>query len=101
VVISSLITFIHELPTRRRKHRDNDNDKENGLRMRNEKEKLKEKRFSFFADPQKEERYPDTQLAHCLLPVTQANASQKSKSQFFPTLNPFINTESIHRLKIK
>lgn len=24
----------------------------NGLRMRNEKEKLKEKRFSFFADPQ-------------------------------------------------
>ena len=73
------------LPTRRRKDRDNDNDKENGLRMRNEKEKLKEKRFSFFADPQEGIRYADTQLAHCLLPDTQATASQKSKSQFFPT----------------
>jgi len=73
------------LPTRRRKNSDNDNDKENGLRMRKEKEKLKEKRFSFFADPQEEKRYANAQLAHCLLPYTQANASQKSKSQFFPT----------------
>jgi molecular chaperone DnaK (HSP70) len=53
--------------------------------MRNEKEKLREKRFSFFADPQEGKRYADTQLAHCLLPDTQATASQKSKSQFFPT----------------
>ena len=53
--------------------------------MRNEKEKLKEKRFSFFADPQEGIRYADTQLAHCLLPDTQAHASQKSKSQIFPT----------------
>jgi molecular chaperone DnaK (HSP70) len=53
--------------------------------MRNEREKLKEKRFSFFADPQEGKRYADTQLAHCLLPDTQATASQKSKSQFFPT----------------
>jgi len=77
---------LQPLPTRRRKDSDNDNDKENGLRMRKEKEKLKEKRFSFFSDPQEGIRYADTQLAHCLLPDTQANASQKSKSQFFPTL---------------
>jgi molecular chaperone DnaK (HSP70) len=79
------VSYTQPLPTRRRKDRDNDNDKENGLRMRNEREKLKEKRFSFFADSQKEKRYAYTQLAHCLLPDTQANASQKSKSQFFPT----------------
>jgi hypothetical protein len=53
--------------------------------MRNEKEKLKEKRFSFFADPQEGIRYADTHLAHCLLPDTQANPSQKSKSQILPT----------------
>jgi len=76
---------IKELPTRRRKDRDNDNDKENGLRMRNEREKLKEKRFSFFAHPQKEKRYADTQLAHCLLPDTRATLckSQRAKS-FIP-----------------
>ena len=53
--------------------------------MKNEKEKLKEKRFSFFADPQEEKRYANTQLAHCLLPGTHAKASQKSKSQFLPS----------------
>jgi hypothetical protein len=50
----------------------------NGLRMKNEKT-LKENRFSFFAHPQK--RKADPHLAHCLLPNTQASASQKSKSQ--------------------
>jgi len=43
----------------------------------NEKQNDNErKRFSFFADPH---------LAHYLLPNTQANASQKSKSQIRPT----------------
>lgn len=32
----------------------------------------------------KEKRKADTHLAHCLLPDTQANASQKSKSQILP-----------------
>jgi hypothetical protein len=47
------------LPTRRRKDRDNENDRKNGLRMKNEMT-MKEKRFSFFADPQerKEESRP-------------------------------------------
>lgn len=40
------------LPTRRRKDSDNENDRENGLRMKNEMT-MKDKRFSFFADPQK------------------------------------------------
>jgi hypothetical protein len=42
---------------------------------------MKEKRFSFFADPQEKKRKADPHLAHCLLPDTQANASQKAKSQ--------------------
>jgi len=51
----------------------------------------KDKRFSFFADPQKkEQRKAIAHLAHCLLPDTQANASQKSKSQIFPILNYFV-----------
>ena len=48
----------------------------NGLRM-----KTKDKRFSFLPTRIKEKRKADTHLAHCLLPDTQANASQKSKSQ--------------------
>jgi hypothetical protein len=45
----------------------------------------KEKRFSFFPTRKKEKRNADPHLAHCLLPDTQANASQKSKSHFcFP-----------------
>jgi hypothetical protein len=76
----------HPLPTRRRKDSDTENDRQNGLRMKNENT-MTEKRFSFFADPQKEKRYAFAQLAHCLLPDTQANASQKSKSQFFLTHN--------------
>jgi hypothetical protein len=52
--------------------------------MKNEMTMI-EKRFSFFAYPQEEKKYADTQLAHCLLPDTQADTSQKSKSQFFPT----------------
>ena len=47
------------LPTRRRKDSDNENDRNNGLRMKY-KMTMKEKRFSFFADPQerKEESRP-------------------------------------------
>jgi hypothetical protein len=47
------------LPTRRRKDNDTENDRQNGLRMKR-KMTMKEKRFSFFADPQerKEESRP-------------------------------------------
>jgi len=38
------------LPTRRRKDSDTENGRENGLRRK--KNDMKEKRFSFFADPQ-------------------------------------------------
>jgi len=37
----------------------------------------------FFADPHFLFLRPCTQMAHCLLPDTQVNASQKSKSHFF------------------
>jgi hypothetical protein len=43
------------------------------------------KRFSFVSTRKKEKRKADTHLAHCLLPDTRANASQKSKSQFLPS----------------
>ena len=62
---------------------------------------MKEKRFSFLPTRKKEKRKADPHLAHCLLPDTQANASQKSKSQILATLNRFANIESIQRLKIK
>lgn len=44
----------------------------------------------FFADPHFLFFKSRPHLAHCLLPDTQANASQKSKSQIFPT----------HKLKV-
>lgn len=53
--------------------------------MRNESKNLNEKRFSFLAHLQKEIRYANTQLAHCLLPDTPANASQNPKSHVFLT----------------
>jgi len=46
---------------------------------------MTEKRFSFLPTRKKEKRKADPHLAHCLLPNTRANASQKSKSQIFPT----------------
>ena len=46
-------------------------------------EKGKEKRFSFLPTRKKEKRKAITHLAHCLLPDTRANASQKSKNQIF------------------
>ncbi|MCX7929088.1 MAG: hypothetical protein N2558_05430 [Patescibacteria group bacterium] len=51
---------------------------------------MKEKRFSFLPTRKKVKRKADPHLAHCLLPGTQANASQKSKSQIFPTHNSLI-----------
>ena len=48
---------------------------------------IKDKRFSFLPTHRKKKMKAITHLAHCLLPDTQANASQKSKSQIFPTHN--------------
>jgi len=64
----------------------------NGLRMKNEKT-MKEKRFSFLPTRKKEKRKADPHLAHCLLPDTKANASQKSKSQILLTHNFLIVSE--------
>jgi len=64
----------------------------NGLRMKNEKT-MKEKRFSFLPTRRKEKRKADPHLAHCLLPDTKANASQKSKSQILLTHNFLIVSE--------
>jgi len=49
----------------------------------------KDKRFSFFADPQ--ERKTESRTTFGTLPFadTQANASQKSKSQILPMRNHF------------
>jgi len=46
---------------------------------------MKEKRLVFLPTRMKEKRKANPLLAHCLLPDTQANASQKSKSQILPT----------------
>ncbi|MBP8994998.1 MAG: hypothetical protein KBG30_14475 [Bacteroidales bacterium] len=46
---------------------------------------MKEKDLVFLPTRKKEKRKATTHLAHCLLPDTQAYASQKSKSQIFPT----------------
>jgi len=54
--------------------------------MKNERT-MKEKRFSFLPTRKKEKRKADTHLAHCLLPDTQANASQNSKSQILQSLS--------------
>jgi hypothetical protein len=63
----------------------------NGLRMKTE-----DKRFSFLPTRIKEKRKADTHLAHCLLPDTRTNASQKSTSQIsnlndLTYLNPIKN----------
>jgi len=71
------------LATRRREDSDTLNDRNNGLRMKNEMT-MKEKKLVFLPTRKKEKRKADTHLAHCLLPDTQANASQKSKSQILP-----------------
>jgi len=60
--------------------------------MKNEKT-MKEKRFSFLPTRRKEKRKADPHLAHCLLPDTKANASQKSKSQILLTHNFLIVSE--------
>lgn len=79
----------HSLPRNRyqqgeEKDSDNENDRNNGLRMKKEMT-MKEKRFSFLPTRKKEKRKANPHLAHCLLPDTQANTSQNSKSQILPT----------------
>lgn len=66
------ISAYKQVTNKAKKDIDNENDRVNGLRMNKEM-------------TMKEKRKADTHLAHCLLPDTQANASQKSKSQIFPT----------------
>jgi len=51
----------------------------------NKEKEMKDKRFSFLPTRKKEKRKADPHLAHCLLPDTRANTSQKAKSQIFPT----------------
>ena len=70
------------------KDSDTENDRNNGLRMKNEIT-MKKKDLVFLPTRRKEKRKADPHLAHCLLPKPQANASQKSKSQIFLTLNYF------------
>jgi len=50
-------------------------------------ENEKTKDLVFLPTRKKEKRKADTHLAHCLLPDTQTNASQKSKSQIFRPTN--------------
>ena len=75
------IAFIQLLPTRRRKDSDTENDNENGLRMKSELT-MKEKRFSFFADPQKkgkESHHTFAHLAACIRTKPTQEGTQKSK----------------------
>jgi len=55
----------------------------NGLRIKNEMKMMK-KDLVFLSTLKKEKWKADPHLAHCLLSVTQANTSQKSKSQILP-----------------
>jgi len=55
------------------KYSDNENDRNNGLRMKKEMT-MKEKRFSFFTDPQ-EKRKANPHCTH--LQITQANPQTK------------------------
>ena len=64
------------LPTRRRKCSDTVNDRENGLRMNN-KMTMKEKRFSFFADPQ--ERKAKTRHTFGTLPFARHTSQRFAK----------------------
>ncbi len=68
------------------KDSDTENDRENGLRMKNEM-KMKEKRFSFFSNPQ--ERKAESRPTFGTLPFAQ-NTSQrfaKGKEPNLPTLH--------------
>ena len=64
------------LPTRRRKDSDTENDRENGLRMKNEMI-MKEKRFSFFADPQ--ERKAESRPTFGTLPFARHTSQRFAK----------------------
>lgn len=70
--------FIHLLPTRRRKDIDTENDRENGLRMNNEIT-MKEKRFSFFADPQ--ERKAESRPAFGTLPFARHEPTLRKRQR--------------------
>ena len=66
------------LPTRRRKCSDTVNDRENGLRMNN-KMTMKEKRFSFFADPQ--ERKAESRHTFGTLPFARPTSQRFAKGK--------------------
>jgi len=72
------VSYTYPLPTRRRKDRDNDNDKENGLRMEKE-EIMKDKRFSFFADPQ--ERKAESRPTFGTLPFARHTSQRFAKAK--------------------
>jgi hypothetical protein len=73
------------LPTRRRNDRDTENDRINGLRMKNND--MKEKRFSFFADPQ--ERKAESRPTFGTLPFARHTSQRfaKVKEPSFCNLN--------------
>ena len=68
-------THIYKLPARR-KDSDTEKDRENGLRMNNEMT-LKEKRFSFFADPQ--ERKAESRPTFGTLPFARHTSQRFAK----------------------
>ena len=80
------------LPTRRRKDSDSENDRENGLRMNNEMT-MKEKRFSFFADPQerKAESRPTFGTLPFARPTNQRFAKVKEPNLAIIILSIYLN----------
>jgi len=90
----------HTLPTRRGKDRDNDNDKENGLRM-NKEMTMKEKRFSFFADPQerKAESHPTFGTLPFARPTSQRFAKVKEPNLVIPFFKIKINIANANNVK--
>jgi hypothetical protein len=77
--------FINALPTRRRKDSDNENDRQNGLRMKNEMT-MKDKRFSFFADPQ--ERKAESRPTFGTLPFARHTSQPFAKVKEPNLANP-------------
>jgi hypothetical protein len=69
------VSYTQPLPTRRRNDRDTENDRINGLRMKNND--MKEKRFSFFADPQ--ERKAESRPTFGTLPFARHTSQRFAK----------------------
>ena len=76
------MAFTQSLPTRRRNDAATITSKKNGLSIKNIAKELKDKRFSFFADPQKTKECHRT-FAHLVTYTHLADTGRQPKEQIF------------------